>query len=492
MRRLWTSWSLRTQVALMSTLVVLALLSGLSIAAYRTLRSFLITQTALMAHAHALSIIDAELDMLGPSAPPAEQTRLWQRVANHLTDEALYAVLYAPDGRMLAQSSGPRLTLPPGHPGIPPPEPDAYRVAREHQAMVFYPDPADQHATLILLFPLLEQQRVSAFVQVGHALTPTTVLLDEALIWLGLGTLLAALVAALLCFGLTHLILAPLRTMRRISEQVAQGDLTARIGLPDQNEVGALAQTFDLMVARLQATLQGQQRFLADAAHELRTPLTAMGGRIELLLLGAIHDPAEQQRIFHQTYESLERLQRLVNNLLLLSRMDSQVLLPRAWCDLAELARSAADELELGSTGHQLVLRLGPGRVWGQRDQLRQAVLNLLDNARKYTPPEGRITIALETTPAQVLLTIQDTGCGIPETDLPHVAERFYRGSHARQASSAGAGLGLAIVQGILSQHGGTLELHSHPGQGTTAALSFPRSADEQAMRSVAQGERDV
>ncbi len=232
------------------------------------------------------------------------------------------------------------------------------------------------------------------------------------------------------------------------------------------------------MVARLEQAFVAQRRFVADAAHELRTPLTALSASVELLLMGAAdNDRATAQRLLRYLDSELSRVIRLTNDLLTLSQLDARPRIALRPTNLNPLIEELAEHSRTLLRGQELIVDVAP-ELWveGDSDRLRQVVLNLLDNARKYTPSGGQITLRASavcsgvsselTMQGRVVIAVEDTGVGIPADALPLLFDRFYRVDSARARASGGSGLGLAIVQAIVQAHHGQLAIQSTPGAG--------------------------
>jgi two-component system OmpR family sensor kinase len=321
---------------------------------------------------------------------------------------------------------------------------------------------------------------------VGLVLSTPTAPIDQAiaaiLITLGVGILAALAIAATLTFPLMSAALRPLVTMERVSRQIAAGELSLRLEEPPtQDEIGRLARAFNRMVAQLESAFARQKQFVGDVSHELRTPLTALGGGLEMLLMGADRgDPAATRRLLVSQYAEVERMRRLVEDLLTLARLDEgHTVLRVETLDVAPLLTDVADEAERLTAGQQLQREIAADlpRVRVDGDRLRQVLLVLLDNAVKYTPAPGSITLAAHRTATGGLrLDVRDTGIGIPAEDVGHVFERFYRVDPSRERSSAqgGSGLGLSIAKGLVEAQGGTIALESAPGSGTSVTIQFP------------------
>jgi two-component system OmpR family sensor kinase len=291
--------------------------------------------------------------------------------------------------------------------------------------------------------------------------------------------LIGLAVALLSSYAIAGRALRPVDHMVQTAQAIAlEHDLSRRVPAPPQSdELGRLAETLNAMLASLEASARAQQRFVADASHELRAPLTAIQGNLELLRMQAV--PAgESGEMLADVEREAARLGRLVADLLALARADSGLTLPRRPVDLDQVVIETLGTAQPLVHGQALAVEpFEPAQVLGDADRLRQLVLLLLDNALKYTPPEGSVTLGLRRDGAEAEITVRDTGVGIPAADLPHVFERFYRADPARGRDPGGTGLGLPIARWIVEQHGGSIALASEPGRGTLATVRLPLAA---------------
>ncbi|MEN9936419.1 MAG: hypothetical protein RLZZ387_2998 [Chloroflexota bacterium] len=269
----------------------------------------------------------------------------------------------------------------------------------------------------------------------------------------------------------------PLDRMTRTASTIAQArDISHRVEAPPtRDELGRLAETFNTMLASLEESSRAQQRFVADASHELRAPLTAIQGNLEILERQPEMLAAERVEVLGEVKREATRLARLVADLLALARADAGTGIRHAMVDLDAVVLETFQAARPLAHGQTLILDpFEPAQVLGDEDRLRQLVLILLDNAIKYTPPEGRVTLGLSIHEGRVEVVVCDTGVGIPPDDLPHVFERFYRADPARGRDPGGTGLGLPIAHWIVEQHGGTIHLQSAPGAGTSVTVRLP------------------
>jgi len=299
-----------------------------------------------------------------------------------------------------------------------------------------------------------------------------------------------AILAAILLAGVAGALLArrisrPLAHLAEAAHAVSGGDLDATVSTKsDITELRSLAEGFNSMTANLRQSDQAKTAFLADVTHELRTPLTVIKGTIETLQDGALDDAEHRDRLLSSMEREADRLIRLVNELLVLTRADAGALkLSIQPLDLAELARSRSDRLEPVAERKRITLSVvgddSGMLVAGDADRLAQVLDNLLDNAIRFAPNGSTITAKLERAGNQAQCSVHDDGAGIPAEHLPFIFERFYRVDAARSRASGGAGLGLAIARALIMAQGGNISAESAPGQGTTITfwLSLARTA---------------
>ncbi|MGI8550218.1 MAG: sensor histidine kinase [Dehalococcoidia bacterium] len=323
--------------------------------------------------------------------------------------------------------------------------------------------------------------------EVATPLAPTNATLQQVRLLLATGSLVMVLFAIAAGWVVSRQALRPVGRISATAEEIADTqDFSRRVGYngpPD--EVGRLAETFNAMLDTVQQaydrqeqTLLAQQRFVADASHELRTPLTSIQGNAELLSRAPDLDPAERSDALSQIAEEAARLGRLVNDLLTLARTEGDKTPPRQPVDLRSIAETAANHVALLRGDRTLRIAEGPP-IWvaGSPDAFQQLTIILLDNAIKYTQPDGCIDVLVTMAQGQGVLQVRDNGQGIAPDDITHVFERFYQGNRARCGD--GSGLGLAIASGIAKQHHGSLEVSSTSRHGATFQLVVPLASQE-------------
>jgi two-component system, OmpR family, sensor kinase len=290
--------------------------------------------------------------------------------------------------------------------------------------------------------------------------------------------------------------LQPLREIEQTAGAIAAGDLSRRVPNPEpgpdppQTEVGRLSYALNAMLAQIEsafairaASEERMRRFVADASHELRTPLTSIRGFAELYRQGAVGSPEDVARLMRRIEDEASRMGLLVEDLLLLARLDQErplvlapVELPVIVSDAVHAARAVAPdrpiELEIHSDGVPLVVR-------GDDARLRQVVGNLLSNAVSHTPAASAVTVRLRGEPPEAVIEVADQGQGLTPEQSERVFERFYRADSARsRRSGGGTGLGLAIVAALVAAHRGTVEVDSVPGKGATFRVRLPLATE--------------
>jgi heavy metal sensor kinase len=282
----------------------------------------------------------------------------------------------------------------------------------------------------------------------------------------------AILVVALLGGAfLAGRVLSPIERITRTASSISASNLSERIDVRHtESELGRLAKTLNDLFERLQAAFERQTRFTADASHELRTPLSIILSHAELALRKE-RSAAEYRESIETCLTAAQRMKAVIEGLLTLARSDAGTLnlqkervdLQRVVEETAGLLRSMADENKVS-----LSVRTEAVEVTGDRDRLREVVTNLVSNAIRYNKEGGRVDVTLRAADGQAVLSVADTGIGIPEKDRPHIFERFYRVDKARSRELGGSGLGLSITKWIVEAHRGSIGFESREGQGTT------------------------
>jgi signal transduction histidine kinase len=334
-------------------------------------------------------------------------------------------------------------------------------------------------AAMHVAVPVTVEGQLVGVVYLSQTLRDLAAVLSDVRARWGISVGVALVLSGTVGLALSGAVARPLRQLTVAAEEIARGQLDQRVPVRSRDELGQLSQAFNEMTTRLKAARQMQTDFVANVSHELRTPLTSVKGLVETLQDGAVDDDHVRDRFLDTVSRETERLIRLVNDLLLLSRVDSDaVILNKAQIDPVGLLHAAVEQLAPGAAAKSLTVEIEAGPdvplVKADPDRLTQVLLNLLDNAYKYSPPGERVTASITSGADSVHFHVRDRGIGIPPDDLPHIGERFFRSERARSRAQGGSGLGVAIARALVELHDGTLRLQSRAGQGTTAIVTLP------------------
>ena len=333
----------------------------------------------------------------------------------------------------------------------------------------------DNQRVRVVTMPLVVGNRVFALVQVGQSLRNFDATTNQIGYYLLFGVVGLILVASFSGWFLAKKAFASIDEVIQSAQEI---DLAAEPGKRlvyggPRDEIGHLVQTLNAMLGRTEESLESQKQFVADSSHELRTPLTSIRGNVDLL--ERITDEEGRKESLDSIKRETERMSRIVSGLLLLAQLDAQqvrnvsdVELDTLLLDVFRQAKVMANDqtVELGHEDASV--------VQGDYDQLKQMLLNLVDNAIKYSPQGGRITLSLFKDKDWARLEVTDTGVGIPSEHLPNIFDRFHRVDKARSRAQGGTGLGLAIVKSIAELHGGRVNVKSEVGLGSTFAVWLP------------------
>ncbi|SFW47306.1 sensor histidine kinase [Selenomonas ruminantium] len=317
--------------------------------------------------------------------------------------------------------------------------------------------------------PIYQNGRISGAVLLHHSLKNMENSQWQGIRLLGISLLLALLLTAVLAAILARHFTRPLLKMQQTARAFASGDLTARTGIRQQDEIGQLAADLDTLGSELEQSRTERQDFLTAISHELRTPLTVLRGTLELLWQDLTSTPEQKSRCQEQAMSSLASLERLVGDLLELTRLQNPgFTLQKETLDVTEAFQDAVRQMQIMAAAKHIKIVTDfhqPQIIEGDYGRLRQLLVILLDNAIKFSPEETSITVAQEITPQGWQFSVTDQGCGIPLEELPHIFNKFR--SSRGQANRQGTGLGLAIAQEIAQRHGLQLTCESKLGQGS-------------------------
>jgi two-component system, OmpR family, sensor kinase len=303
-----------------------------------------------------------------------------------------------------------------------------------------------------------------------------------------LGVMLILAVLGLVSWWVVHLGIRPIKNMTNAASDIAAGDLTVRV--PEDRgrgtEAGELAIALNLMLGHIEESIDERaaaqerlRRFVADASHELRTPVTTIRGYAELYRHGGLREQDALDDAMRRTEQEAARMGRLIEDMLVLARLDEQRPAEARPVDLAALARDAAADAAAAWPERSIVVEHAddPAVIDGDDDRLRQVIANVVGNAVVHTDVDVPVTIRIVETASNVSLEVRDEGDGMPPEVVERVTERFFRADPARSRHRGGSGLGLSIVDAAVTAHGGEVTIESEPSVGTTVRLTFPRSA---------------
>jgi heavy metal sensor kinase len=333
---------------------------------------------------------------------------------------------------------------------------------------------------LMIRTAVMEADTGTYIVELGVSIASMEEVLNRLLDLLALLLPILIICAAAGGYWLVSWALRPVDRLTQTAEQMSLQNLTLRVPVsPSGDALERLSISLNNMLGRLGDSVQTSRRFLADASHELRTPLTVIKGELQELTRVSHWSKNDIRERVGSVLEEVGRLEHLVSGLMVLSRLDAgETQLAWLQVDLAELSLSTAEQMRLMAEDRGIEIEsssLQRSAVLGDRARLKQIIVNLLDNAIRFTPPGGIVTLRTEPCEEGSLLEISDTGIGIPSSALPHVFDRFYRVDEARSRDDGGAGLGLSIVKSICSAHGAEINVESRLGIGSCFRIWFPR-----------------
>jgi two-component system, OmpR family, sensor kinase len=320
----------------------------------------------------------------------------------------------------------------------------------------------------IMVSPMFMQNQ-TLLLEVAQSLKTLDSVMNQLRLIIIIGIILSLLLTTALGAILVRRTLAPVEKITKIAGDIQQGpDLNRRVGYHGPaDEIGRLAMTFDHMIDRLNKTFDAQKHFLADASHELRTPLTVIRGNLDLLKRNM--NDLERKESLRAIESETGRMTKIAADLLLLEEVEAGQNTDIGNISLTALVKEELKRVDMLAKNRKIILgKIEDISVAGNAYKLSQVLSNLVDNAIKYTPDNATIMISLYKNGEWAHLEVSDTGIGIAAENLPHLFDRFYRVDKSRSRSGGGTGLGLAIVKGIVEQHGGKVEVESQVGKGST------------------------
>lgn len=328
----------------------------------------------------------------------------------------------------------------------------------------------------VFITPAIQNEKVEYVVQVASPLTSIQTTLNilkvTVFVLFPITVLLTGVMGALLAKMALH----PVDSMINTIHSITAENMKLKLKIPNtRDEVQKLAETFNDMLSRLDNAFTSQRQLFEDLSHELKTPLTILKGEFEVILK-KMRSQEEYESLLRSSLEEIDKIVRLAENLLILASFESRKIMPeRKRLDLNLLIQGVVNNFKALTAQKQIEINLSQRDnlvVNGDEQQLKQLFLNLLDNAVKYTPPNGKIALSLEEAGKMARIAVKDTGIGIAEHELEHIFDRFYRIDKSR--TSHGFGLGLSIVKSIIDAHKGSIEVKSRLGEGTAFTILLP------------------
>ena len=468
--------SLRARLILGVIALAAVGLAVADVATYTSLRSFLVSRTDSSLDAASVS---AERALGGPDhghGGPSDHDGLdIARLTSSVP--GLYVQVRRADGTVLTSGAAPQFS---GAKESPPPAlPASLSVSGARPTYLTAPASSGggRYRVRASQDPATGLTLVVASSLAGVDSTLSRLVLVEALVTL-------AVLAGIVLLGLwvVRVGLRPLTEIGATAATIAAGDLSHRVARDDdRTEVGRLGRALNAMLAQIETAFRAREaserklrRFVADASHELRTPLAAVRAYAELFARGAAQRPDDLERSMAGIARESERMSVLVDDLLLLARLDEGRALRSEPVDLREVVAEAVETARTVEPDRRITCDLDAATVPGDRDSLRQVVDNLLANVRAHAAPDASVDVALARNGADVRLSVADSGPGMTAEQLDHVFERFYRADPSRARARGGAGLGLSIVAAVTEAHGGRVSAASPAGCGATFTVELP------------------
>jgi signal transduction histidine kinase len=468
--------SVRWRLTIFNALAIGVILVALGLALFFVLRATLLSSVEETAQSRAFAAARSIADGEGLEE---EEGRLVldDDLVDGITVDGAYIIVRDGGGNIIAQT----LDLP------------AAREARDEVWRVALEADRPAHGTLelsgegldyVYAVPVEPYGGPARTVEAGKSYEPATESVREVALVLAGGIGAAFLLSVVGAYLLARAALSPVGAIAKAARRITGGDLSQRLPVArPKDEIGDLAATFNDVLSRLEGTLVDlkralarQRRFAADASHELRTPLTSIHSNAQLLEEWGLRDEKIGPESVAAIKRESGRMRGLIEKLLELTRGDEGAALHLEPYDLAAVAEEAAEAARAVANGQVTIEHPSSAETVDavfDTERLRQAISILLDNAVKYTPQGGRVTVRVTEKGDAVAVEVSDTGIGISDDQLPHVFERFYRADEAR--STEGSGLGLAIARQIVEDHGGSMRARSRPGKGSTFTIRVPR-----------------
>lgn len=327
-----------------------------------------------------------------------------------------------------------------------------------------------------VILPFTDQNRLEGIIYVYYPLAKISELAQQEVILLVTGAIMFLLVAAFFVYYGMGKILQPLAKLQRAVGKMTKGHYETRVEVTSNDEIGSLSAAFNQMAAAIQREDEAQKSFLATVSHELRTPISYVKGYSEAIQNGLV-DAQQKEEAVQIIAKEAARMERLTNEFMQLARKDEMTVSEYDPLVLAESLRDAICLVSQQAMNKQIQIKQNFDEeliVIGDEQKLKQVWINVIENAIRYSYERAQIMMTTSQLDNKAVITIQDFGIGIPEEDVPHVTERFYRVNKARSRMDGGSGLGLSIVEQIIQQHNGSLKIESKVEQGTSVIITLP------------------
>jgi signal transduction histidine kinase len=340
---------------------------------------------------------------------------------------------------------------------------------------------------LTVAVPVYENSQIKGAVIFSAPLAPVEERITELQKITRYAGIVGIILATFLALLLSRTLSSPLLKMNQAARAMVKGDYSRRVEVRSNDEVGVLAESLNSLATELQKKIdaleqldRNRRKFVANVSHELRTPLSVIQGYTEALIDGMAGSEADRQKYLGNIHEEILRLRRLVTDILDLRRIEAgETDIKMSKVPISELAQQVVEKFQaLAGEKKILIFQSYPdinSTVLGNQDHLKQVLINLLDNAIRHTPGGGRIELAIKDLGDNIKVTVSDTGSGIPLEEQPQIWERFYKVDKSRTRKGGGTGLGLSIVKEIVEAHGGSIDVASKPGEGSTFYFTIPK-----------------
>ncbi len=470
--------SLKTKIVLLYTGLLITSVILVSYHSYWNIWQLLITSKASHMRARAKPIIEHWLNQNGLMNSDSARFKFNSdnalTLAYDLTSRESIAIILDKDGKIIA--NGKRL---PEEPDAPEPDFFYFKRAIWGENEITYLKKINGDKVLVFLIPIRPKpgnQEIFGVVQISTSLSD----INKILFTLGyrqlIGIVIILFIGILFGNWLIGISLNDLKILSRMCQKISQGNFSKITNIENRkDEIGKLAESFNLMIEKLERLFDSQKRFVANAAHELLTPLTGLRGSLEVLLRGSQDDPEAVTRLSKGMYKEINHLIRLCDQLLGISRLDNTSNIRKKRIVLSEFMEYFVRKARHLTKTHSIIIQKGILlTIMADPGLLEQILFNLLSNAIRYSSPSTSIIVGWKLIPDYVEIWVTDQGKGIERETLSHVFEPFYRGKNQKSEGEKGTGLGLTLVKSMVEAHGGTIRINSAPGQGTTVFFTLP------------------